>query len=427
MGDSMEITRAELYQRVCGSPLSKVAPQFGISATALAAICKRYDIPYPGSGHWTRVSLGLASELPSLPDGDDEVITITPVTPKPKTTKPPGASKPPKAEVIVKTARAERHPILVGVEPGFRKTREVKEGEFLRPYKKILPDLISTELSLSRALSIANDLYVALDKRGHRVSIAPADAKMNRIQIKEQEVDQKDRKYGRYHFGSIWAPDRPTITYIDTVPIGLAITEMTERVTMRYLNGDYHREDSKIVRSAKPWQMERSWTTEQDLPCGRFRLVAYSPKSGVDWSATWQETEEQPLSGLISQIVDKLESSKDQLQRLMAAADEAAAQRQREWEEQWERYSREEDKRRVVQARSESKQQLANIMDEWAKVVAVERFFIEAEKRLAHIDDERRRHLEGRLGLARSLIGTLDPLDFIASWVAPEERYKSKY
>ncbi len=47
----MQLTRLELYTRVCKSPLSKLAPEFGISGTALAAICKRYAIPYPGSGY----------------------------------------------------------------------------------------------------------------------------------------------------------------------------------------------------------------------------------------------------------------------------------------------------------------------------------------------------------------------------------------
>lgn len=423
----MQITRAELYKRVCGSPLSKVAPDFDISGTALAAICKRHEIPYPGSGYWTRMSLGLSSDLPPLRVGDDQVITITPAPPKTKSIKPPSDKKSGKEKVVVKTARAERHPILVGVEPGFRKTREVKDGEFLRPYKRILPDVISSEVLLSRVLTLANDLYVALEKLGHRVLIAPADAKMNRVQIKEQEVDHKDRKYGRYHYGTIWAPDRPTVTYVDTVPIGLAITEMTERVTMRYLNGDYHREDSKIVRSARPWQIERSWTTEQDLPSGRFRIVAYSPKTGVEWSATWQDTETQPLSGLISRIVEKLEGSKSQLRHLMTSADEAAAQRKREWDEHWERYRREEDKRQVAKALAESQQQLAAIMDKWTKAIAVEHFFAEAEMRLAHIFDERRQHLQKRLALARSMVGTLGPLDFISSWIAPEERYRSNY
>ncbi|MCZ4088728.1 hypothetical protein [Sinorhizobium psoraleae] len=180
-----------------------------------------------------------------------------------------------------------------------------------------------------RALSIANDIYLALDKQGYRVHIAPATDDLRRVHVNEQELVLKDRKYGRYHSASIWGPDRPTVFYIDTVPIGLALTEMTERVTMRYLNGDYHREDSKLIRSAKPWQLTHSWTTEQDMPCGRFRLIAYSPKNGVDWSVSWQETAQEPLGATIPKIVESLRAAKDKLQRLMTAEDEAAAKRKK--------------------------------------------------------------------------------------------------
>jgi hypothetical protein len=174
-----------------------------------------------------------------------------------------GAARKPK--LVASTRRPVRHTLLFGAEEHLRKTREVKNGEFLRPYKRILPDLISSEAALPRALSIANTLYLALDELGYRVQIAPAADNLLRIHVREQEVDRKDRKYGRYHSGSIWAPDRPTVFYIDMVPVALAITEMTERLTMRYFNGDYHREDSKLIRSAKSWQLTHSWTTEQDM------------------------------------------------------------------------------------------------------------------------------------------------------------------
>jgi hypothetical protein len=79
----MQLTRLELYKRVCDSPLSKVAPEFGISGTALAAICKQYQVPYPGSEYWTRKSLGLPAKLPMLPATSDDIIEITPSVPKP--------------------------------------------------------------------------------------------------------------------------------------------------------------------------------------------------------------------------------------------------------------------------------------------------------------------------------------------------------
>ncbi|WP_245458009.1 hypothetical protein [Mesorhizobium sp. M6A.T.Cr.TU.016.01.1.1] len=328
---------------------------------------------------------------------------------------------------MAKPRRPARHPLLFGVEEHLRKTRDVKEGEFLRPYKRILPDLISSETALLRALSIANELYLALDEQGYRVHIAEAAGDLHRVHVNEQEVERKDRKYGRYHSGSIWAPDRPTVFYIGTVPIGVALTEMTERVTMRYLNGDYHREDSRFIRSAKPWQLTHSWTTEQDMPSGRFRVIAYSPKTGVDWSVSWQETEHDALGTLIPKIVETLEAAKDNVQRLMDAEDVAAAKRKKEREEEWERYERREDARKTAQALADSQQQLAEIIERWGKAMTVERFFTDAEERLKCMNDERRQRLGERLTLAQAMMGNVDPLDFIEGWIAPGQRHRPKF
>ncbi|MGY4197353.1 hypothetical protein [Bradyrhizobium sp. USDA 4520] len=423
----MQVTRLELYKRVCERPLSKVAPELGISGTALAAICKRYRVPYPGSGYWTRKSIGLPAELPTLPEASDETIEILPpvVKPRKKRTMEEGAARKPK--LVAKPRRPVRHPLLFGAEEHLRKTREVKNGEFLRPYKRILPDLISSEAALLRALSIANALYLALDEQGYRVHIAAAADNLLRIQVREQEVERKDRRYGRYHSGTVWAPDRPTIFYIDTVPIALAVTEMTERVTMRYFNGDYHREDSRLIRSAKSWQLTHSWTTEQDMPCGRFRIIAYSPKKGVDWSLNWQETEQQSLESLIPEMVKTLGASKSKLQRLMEAEDAAEEQRKKEQKERWERYEREEDARKTAQALVDSRQQLAEIIERWGRAMTIERFFADATERLKSASDDRRQRLKERLALARAMIESVDPLDFIEGWIAPEERHRSKF
>lgn len=35
----MHLTRLELYKRTCDRPLSKIAPELGISGTVLSAIC----------------------------------------------------------------------------------------------------------------------------------------------------------------------------------------------------------------------------------------------------------------------------------------------------------------------------------------------------------------------------------------------------
>ena len=250
---------------------------------------------------------------------------------------------------------------------------------------------------------------------------------MHRPEVEERESPGKDRKYGPYSMGRIWSPHRPTITYVGIVPFGLALTEMTERVTLRRMGNKYMREDSKAVQSAKAWQLANSWTTEQDLPCGRFRLVAYSPVPGVDWNRSWQETQKAPLAGMIPSVLKMLESAEEEVQRLMTAAAEAEAKRQREWEEQRERWRREEDQRRVKEARSESRKQLSDIMDRWTKALTVQRFFREAGELVALTEGDRHDRLMQRLALAKSTFGLSDPLDFLEEWLAPEERYTSTY
>ncbi|MGO8594594.1 hypothetical protein ACDA55_02525 [Rhizobium ruizarguesonis] len=422
----MQISRFDLYNRVSASPLNKLAVEFGISGTALAAVCKKHHVPYPGSGYWTRRSLGIDTELPVLPDAPDEMIEITAVSPKPRAPRAPH-HQPAQNKASRLSLRTERHPLLLGVEGHLRKSRVVKDGEFLRPYKRLLPDLISSEAALPKLLRIANALYLALDQKGYRIHIAPNSDNIGRIRVAEQEIQLKDRKYGRYGTSGIWEPDRPTIFYIDSVPIGLTVTEMTERVTMRYFNGDYHREDSKLIRSLKSRQMTHSWTTEQDMPAGRMRIVAYSPKNGVEWSIKWQDTPEEPVEALIPAIVERLQASHDQILKLMIDEDEAAARRKKEREEEWERYERREDARKVAQALVDSRQQLVETIESWGKAMAVERFFTDAEERLFNLDSERRRRVEERLKLARVMMGSVDPLDFIENWRAPEERYRSKY
>lgn len=391
--------------------------------------CRLHHLPYPGSAYWTRRSLGLPAELPALPEGIDEIIEIVPVAPKlrRRRTRATDTKGSPSASAADKPRRIEHHTLLSGVEEHFRKSRTTKDGEFLRPYKRILPDVMSSDEALSRALSIANRLYLALDRFGHRVQIAQAGDSHHRIQNRQQEVERKDRTYGAYNLGSFWTPGRPTVVFIDTVPIGLTVTEMTERVTMRYVNGGYHREDSKLVRSMKASQLTDSWTTEQDMPSGRFRIVAYSPRRGVTWSLSWQDTETEPLIHAIPNIVETLRASRDKLQALMAAEDAAEAKRKKEQQEEWERYERREDELKVAQAIKESHQQLAEIIESWGRAMVVERFFQDVEVRLTNAGDEQRRVLAERVTLARQMMGNIDPLELLQTWRAPEDRYRSRF
>lgn len=88
----------------------------------------------------------------------------------------------------------------------------------------------------------------------------------------------------------------------------------------------------------------------------------------------------------------------------------------------WERYERREDERKIAQAIKESQQQLSEITESWGKSMVVERFFDDVEDRLAEATDEERQLLNERVKLARRMMGSIDPPEFIKSWRTPVER-----
>lgn len=66
-----ELTREELYERIWSTSARHLAKEFGISDVGLAKICKRYRIPKPPVGYWTRVAHGNAPKRAPLRAGED--------------------------------------------------------------------------------------------------------------------------------------------------------------------------------------------------------------------------------------------------------------------------------------------------------------------------------------------------------------------
>jgi hypothetical protein len=92
-----------------------------------------------------------------------------------------------------------------------------------------------------------------------------------------------------------------------------------------------------------------------------------------------------------------------------------------------ERRKREDDKERIARSVKESRAQLDKIIAAWGEVRNLELFFqgVEASTRLLP-EDERERVLS-RLALARSFVGTQDPMDFFLGWKTPRERYRPRF
>jgi hypothetical protein len=206
-------------------------------------------------------------------------------------------------------AVSKSHELLTGIKPLFLKTRKVENG-ILRPFKRLLVDVLASEAKLDDALHAAQILFDALDRRGFHVGLAPVGE-----QLRRAGVELLDKPAGRNHYRAIWAPERPTVVYVDGTAIGLTLFEMTEEVEVVYVNGSY-----LPVRDLSDLQLRRytgshHWRTKRENASGRFCLQAYCPSGYVAWTRRWQETKAGAFREMVPTIVGELEGVAPDLAR----------------------------------------------------------------------------------------------------------------
>ena len=338
------VSREELHRLVWSEPMTKIGERFGVSGSYLARVCTLLNVPRPERGYWAKLAVGKAPPQVPLsaprPGGpfhwrkEGERIA----NPKPKAPPRRGATKKPRI------ARNEIHSLIRGAKSHFLSGRPVEEGAYLKPYKKLLVDVTASQASLDKALDLANDLFNAFESVDYRVVLAPADANLRRVQIDEREAAAKPRDYWQH--GGLWSPYRPTVVYVGTVAIGLLVVEVSENVTLRYLNGKYVRE-SDYTPPRNRYRADYSWTTTRELPSGRMRILAYSPYGRVNWSTQWQETRSTSLRNQIRAIVKAIEAEAPKLVEKLEEADRQAEIQHQKWLAEQELRRREEDRRSI--------------------------------------------------------------------------------
>ncbi|WP_162575878.1 hypothetical protein [Variovorax sp. PBL-H6] len=62
--------RSELYALVWQTPLRHLGPKLGLSDVGLSKLCRRYDIPVPPVGYWTRLAAGKTCVQTTLPPSE---------------------------------------------------------------------------------------------------------------------------------------------------------------------------------------------------------------------------------------------------------------------------------------------------------------------------------------------------------------------
>ena len=413
----MTVSREKIFEEIWAEPITTVSKRYDVSDSFFVRICKRLKIPRPPKGYWAKLAAGITTPKPLLPDakpGDDVEWArngYATVMPYP----PPEALE---SATFKRTRSIKNRPSkhkLIADAPEHFKEINVSMSGYLKPRKKLLLDLIVSEKSLSRGLEIANELFLALEDRGHHVEIAAYAQSFHRNPVEVTE------QLGRtQHYSDVWSPYQPTLLFIGTVAIGLTLFEMSEETEVRYENGKYIPVDPLLI--AKQKYSAYTWTSKHDIPCGRFCLQAYSPYYNTEWQQQWRESKAGNLERQFKTIISTLEQKSSDIVGLVNEEARLAEIQRQKQELEWQRWQIEEAERKRVRDIKESKADLLGIIDAWAEAKRIESFFEEVESRTLTFGQEEPSAIINRLAEARELLGGFDALERLKAWKTPKER-----
>ena len=417
------LSREELYRLVWSEPMTKVAKRFDVSGSYLARVCSMLNVPRPERGYWAKLASGKTTKRATLPlarPGDPLSWSKEGDVPPVNTPRTPPLRD---AKKVPRIPRRVVHGLIKGMVPFYEKTRPVGDDGYLKPYKQLLADIVTSPSGLQTALDFANDLYNAFESLGYCVVIAPSGDRLHRPVIDEREIPDKRRE--RYdHYTRGWRPYRSTVVCCGSIYVGISIVEMSEDILFRYHNGKYIKESEfKSGRQVSSF----SWTTIKSVPSGRLRLVAYSPYYPVEWSMRWQDTKDASLRSQIKKIVLEIEQAAIGLVHKLDEAD-----RQAEIDKQKRLIAEDvrkrlDDNKRVEQSVKESQEHLRHIINQWNMIISIENFLQSVERKIETLSKSEALPVVERLKLAREFLGSQDPMEFFLSWKTPAERYKPIY
>ena len=422
------VSREQLYEEVWAEPMTTVALKYKVSSSFLARICTRLKVPRPQRGYWAMYATGKRPRKPPLPAASpgDELEWARDGEARRAPLK--FENKPPKIKRRKRSELPVLHSLLVGFQERLNEGRESYFNPFIRPIKRLLPDIITSKEMASRTIDVANELYLNLETHGHQVKFSPHGRCLWR-----RTVDEREKVKGSDHNSYLWSPSRPTLVFIGSVAIGLTAYEMTEYVEVRHIDGEYIKVTDLTPQQLKKAARSYSWTSTRDMPSGRLCIQAYSPYPGTQWARQWQEAKAGDFPSRLHGIIRELEIASVTIAKQVEEAERKAEIQRKQYEQECEieRQRREEERRRQaleeaerrrVKAIKDSRDELSEIIKAWGKAKRIEEFFADVERRIADMEGEEKASVLERLALARKMVDSTDALKWLTSWKTPEER-----
>lgn len=415
----MAITREALYNEVWAEPMTTVAARYDVSGNYLARICEMLNVPHPPRGYWAKLKVGVAPAKPELPAATGTHATRWERGAVPHGGQSPvGQQLPPPGQKPRKWTRPTVHPLVDNIADQYRTSYRHDAG-YLRPRKRALPDVFASEKHLADCLHLASELYLALEDRGYKVTLASSGNLSRHPAVDHREHPPKTNPNGYDHsLSQSWSPSRQTVTALGTLAIGLSVYELSTSVAGRYYNHNWT-PLNEIPEKARIRVSD--WVSHHDVPSGRFCIRAYSPYRAADWQQEWRESVPGDLLKRLKKICAQIEAAAPTLVALIAEGERKAAEEHARWESQRAEAEKREDERRRVEARDRSRKELLEAIDAWGAVMRLESFFADVERRTAGLSEEEQATVRQQLQQARLLIGNTDALDRFRTWRNPDQ------
>jgi len=355
---TIRLTREQLYEKVWCKPMSSLAKEWGISDVGLAKICKRYNIPRPGLGHWARKQHGYNPIQPPLPQLEGEaIIEIQPVEKQIRIFDPKQAQeavqktafeKEMESQVVVPKALIDPHPLVAKTEKSLR-TAKPDERSILRASAPGTLSVVVGPDSIDRAMRILDTLIKALEKRGTKVKV--------------EDTEIQGSQY--YSYGRSFAQGK-TLFFVLGEWVEIGLEEHANRKSHELTQKEKD-EQRKYGSPLYPPKYDFS-------PNGRLTLRIKNVRSG-HVRQTWSDTSGKRLENLLNYFIVGLTN---------AAVDIRASRLE------WEREAREmEERRRIAEEeerRRRQEEQRFKILEEqvanWHKSQNI-RQYVEAVRRMA--------------------------------------------
>lgn len=434
------VTRQELYELAWQVPMLRVAERFGVSSSYLARVFTELRVPRPSPGYWSKREFGKAPPKPPLPaarpgdlvewsPGISVGSVVRAVAKASREAKAIAADRPdsPRVKAQAKASLpsasnddqsagvVKRHELLSGVKPLFLKSRDTDNG-ILRPFKRLLVDVMASAEKLDDALEVAQVLFETLNRRGIHVGFTRVAEQMSRA-----EVDLLDKPVGRSHHRAVWGPERPTVAYIGGAAIGLTIFEMTEEVEVVYVSGKYLHVRDLSEQQLRRYTGPHHWRHKKEHASGRFCLQAYCPFWMVKWSKRWQESKPGTFQKMVPGIVRELETAAPELAQKVVDAKLRAEEERRKWDEERRQRQVEAERLQREKAIQMSRQDLRSAIATWDEARRIHDYFEAVEADMSRLPEPQAAIVRDRLQRGRQLVGALDPIAQLINWRAPDE------